>query len=718
MNYLVVVESPTKAKKIQPYLNKNSSDHYEVLASFGHIRQIPYKGKVIDSDYQVTYEIPKDKKDVAKKLIAAAKNKDLIYLCSDPDREGEAISWHVMQVLKDAGIKKPFKRVVFHEITPHAIKEAFNHPRDLDMDLVHAQFARQILDRIVGYGISPLLMRSLKHEKSLSAGRVQSPALRLIVNRDEEIATFIPNEYWSITLNTHKGEHAFSAKLHSLRGMSSKIDIPNEIEALKIVKDCTDKPVTVTNIEQKEVKRSPKPPFTTSSLQQEANRKFKWSVSTTMQVAQDLFEQGLITYMRTDSTHLSDEAITDINKALVDLNWSEYAYGSKRVYKSKQANAQEAHEAIRTTVYQLNPTINTAKSGDKALKLFQLILRRTLASQMKDAIFDQTTVELLCGEGIFRATGTIEKYKGYRVAYEETQDESKEEEKNQNIPSLSVKESLPNDGIIPEQHSTKPPARYSEASLVHELEKKGIGRPSTYGAIIKKIKDRNYVDKARTLDSSNIGKHVSHFLEKRFPDYVDYQFTSKMEDDLDKISRGELDYIDFLRSADDKLTDAISKAKAAIQTDMNTYLEITEEKCPDCDHALGIKEGPYGKYYHCTNVNCGYKKNINPSVQHEPVGRNCPKCGKALLYRLSRKGTKFISCSGYPKCKYAEFIDDPDSPNKRELLEEACPECGKPLVKITFKGRSFIGCTGFNKKDKKHSCKYTRKVEADTPDII
>lgn len=711
LDYLVIVESPKKVKHIQKYLGSD----YKVLATKGHVREIAKeeKLKAINDDFTIKYNISKSAKPFVNDIVSNAKNKKVIYLCTDPDREGEGIAWHIMEILKSKGIKGPFQRVVFHEITEKAVKEAFKHPRDIDTNLLYAQQARQALDYLLGFSLSPVLWNSVEGAKS--AGRVQSPALRLIEERDLEIKNFKPEEYWSIHLKTEKDNIPFIAKLHSLRGLNSKVVISNEKEAKAIIEKIGKGKVQVTNIKQKQVKRKPKAPFITTTMQKDVFRKLGWSTDYIMSRAQDLFGNGHITYMRTDSTTLSQEAIDNIKKTILDTYGEDYLSPETRIYDKKAANAQEAHEAIRPTDFfytpeRIKPVLEKQDRGnsDDNLKLYRIIYQRALASQMTDAIFDSTTVEMLCGEGIFRVSGSTPVFPGYLAVYEESneEDSNNQQDDNQKLPKLEIDDLLPNNEVYPEQHFTSPPPRFNEASLVDSLEKLGIGRPSTYASIIKTLKSRDYVDNSqRKMESTDIGKRTTEFLKERFPDYVSYDFTAKMEDNLDKLSRGELSYISVMTDFKNKLSTDIR-----IHKEKQTTGTSTEESCPVCQSSLILKEGLHGKYYKCSNQECQYKRSFEKK-EVKYLDEQCPECNKPLVERISRKtGKPFIACSGYPDCKYIKK-DRPDPID----TGETCERCGKGHIllceneKGQYKKCSHYVPKKFRKK-KKSYCTYWEAI--------
>lgn len=680
MNNIVIVESPTKARTLSKFLGKS----YRIEASMGHIRDLPKAEIGVNEEtFEPKYIIPRDKKKKVNELKKLALGADVLYLATDPDREGEAIAWHLKELFvgRDSLIRKSknknkkisskneerrtnieIKRVEFHEITKNAIMEAFQNPREINLQLVDAQQARRVLDRLVGYKLSPVLWKKIK--RGLSAGRVQSVALRLIVEREREIEAFNAVEYWSIGVlleskvsEGSKESKEFIAQLIAING--EKAVISNGEEAGRIVEKLKQSAFSVKSITKKEVRRSPAPPFTTSTLQQTSGNKLGMSAKKTMMIAQNLYEQGYITYMRTDSVNLSTQAL-DMAREYIGKNLGkEFLPESPRVYKSKSKNAQEAHEAIRPT--DLNVTAEKLK-GDNFTRdhkrLYDLIFKRTVASQVTDAIFDQTSVDVLAKVGSdsynLRATGSQIKFVGWLKVYgisnesneSEGSDESKDEEnKNQMIPELREGEALEQKEINPLQHFTQPPPRYTEASLVKKLEELGIGRPSTYAPILSTIQDRYYVEKQeRKFNPTSLGFTVNDFLMKYFPDVFDYQFTAQMEDSLDDISRGEKEW----------------------KSTVGTYFTPLSKKLGDVE-----------------------EKAEKVTLEVEAVDKNCPECGKQLVIRTGKFG-KFLACSGFPECKHTERFE--------EIIEAKCPlDGGDVVVRKTKRGKTFFGCKNYPK---------------------
>lgn len=655
---LVIVESPTKAKTISQFLGKD----YKIMASFGHVRDLPEDkfGVDIENGFQPTYVILPKAKERIKELKKAAEKAKLVILSCDPDREGEAIAWHLVILLK-LGKKKPYWRIVFHEITEKAIKEAMKNPRKIDMNLVNAQQARRILDRIVGYKLSPLLWKKIA--KGLSAGRVQSVALRFIVEREREIQNFKPQEYWTIeALLKTKEKKEFKALLTKKDGKQiPQLGIKNEKEAKEIVQELRGEKFIVEKVEKKERKKNPPEPFMTSTLQQTFSTKFGWSAEKTMEIAQQLYEMGYITYMRTDSLNLSDLAL-EMAKKYILKNLGEKYY-QMRKYKTKSKVAQEAHEAIRPTDVEKTPEILKERLNAQQLKLYDLVWRRFLASQMKEAIFDQTKVEISAKNYTFLAKGEILKFEGFLKIYpleiEETQ-----------LPDLKEKEILELIKLIPTQHFTQPPPRYTEASLIKELEKHGIGRPSTYAPILATIQERNYVkkDEKKRFYPTAVGFAVNDLLVKHFPEIVNVSFTAKMEDELDQIANGKKDWVetlkDFYQPFEENLKRKYKEIKGA------GILEKTEKKCPKCKAPLLVRVSKYGRFLACSNYpKCKFTQDLENST-----GILCPKCQEGeILKKKSKKGKLFWSCSNYPKCDFVLWA---------EPTGEKCPKCNSLLVKM------------------------------------
>lgn len=650
---LVIVESPAKAKTINKYLGKD----YEVLASFGHVRDLLAKDGAVrpDEDFEMTWELSDRAAKTIKDISAAVKSADTIYLCTDPDREGEAISWHVQQILEEKNLlkNKTVHRVTFNEITKTAIKSAFEHPRRLDMPLVEAYLARRALDFLVGFTLSPVLWRKLPGSKS--AGRVQSVALRLICEREAEIEAFRSEEYWSIHTRLQTPEGAtFTTRLTHLAGNKlDKMDIRNEEMAMAAVRRIENKSLAVQKVEKKQVRRNPYPPFITSSLQMEASRKLRLSASQTMRLAQQLYEGvdiggetvGLITYMRTDGITLSNDAIAQCRQQIQADYGAKYLPDSPRLYKSKAKNAQEAHEAIRPTSLSRTPKDMARFLDDRQAALYELIWKRTMASQMENAIMDQVTADISDGtdDVVLRATGSTIAFDGFLTLYQEDNDdpvEGDEAEENRRLPHLDNGMGLRTNDITPEQHFTQPPPRYSEASLVKKLEEMGIGRPSTYASIMQVLQDRDYVvlDKRRFVPEDR-GRLVTTFLKRFFERYVDYAFTANLEDELDAISSGQVLWKEALRQF-------WTGFKAAVDGTKDLTITLVLD-------ALDEELGPH----------------FFPVSEENPDPRKCPSCENGRLSLKVGKFGAFIGCSNYPECRHTrplvvqsgEALDDANS---------------------------------------------------------
>jgi len=663
---LLIVESPRKAKTISQFLTKD----FKVLASFGHVRDLPERefGVDLKNNFKPTYVIIPKAKERVKQLKKESEKAKVVYLFTDPDREGEAIAYHLIYLL-NLGKKKPYLRITTHEITKEGIENALKNPRKIDMNLVNAQQARRILDRIVGYQLSPLLWRKIA--KGLSAGRVQSVALRLIVEREREIQNFVPKEYWTVEAVLKK-EKEFRAILVKKDG--KKLDqfaIKNEKEAEKIVEDLKGEKFKVLKIERKEAKRNPPEPFTTSTMQQTSWQRFSWPAEKTMQVAQQLYEMGYITYMRTDSVNLSELALK-MAEAFLLKNFGKDYY-QKRVYKTKSKVAQEAHEAIRPTEVERTPEILAEKLNSQELKLYDLIWRRFLASQMTPAIFDRTEIEILAKNYEFLAKGQILKFDGFLKIYPMKFEE-------EDLPELKGGEILEVLKILPLQHFTQPPPRYTEATLIKELEKHGVGRPSTYAPILTTIQERNYVkkDEKKRFYPTAVGFAVNDLLVKHFPEIVDINFTAKMEDDLDKIANGKKDWVETLKEFYDPFKENLKKKYREIKG--AGVLEKTEKKCPKCGAQLLIRVSKYGRFLACSNYpKCKYTFDLENST-----GISCPQCKKGeIIKRKSKKGKTFWGCSNYPKCDFVLWS---------EPTGETCPKCNSLLVKENKK----IKCSNKN----------------------
>jgi len=669
---MVIVESPAKARTIGRFLGRG----YAVEASVGHVRDLPSNrmGVDIEHDFEPRYVIPAKKKDIVKALRTRAKTASEVYLATDPDREGEAIAWHLRAALERQIRGIPVRRVEFHEITPKAIEQAFSHPRDIDQARVDAQQARRILDRVVGYTLSPLL-RDKMGRKGLSAGRVQSVTLRLICEREREIQVFAPVEYWSIEAELKKQQPAnkkeaqsFRAKLVKARGQDP--DLKNEADAQGIVADLEGATYEVQKVTRRERKRRPAPPFMTSTMQQEASRKLRFTAKKTMAVAQALYEGkdigggervGLITYMRTDSLNVAEAAQSEARQVILERYGEPYLPASPPQYKTRSKGAQEAHEAIRPTGVRRDPASLKPYLTRDELRLYTLIWKRFVASQMAPAILDQTSIDILAGRPggekpyLFRATGSVIKFPGFLKVYEESREEGDQGEKGAGVrlPPLQKGEALDLVQLLPKQHFTQPPPRYTDASLIRALEEYGIGRPSTYAPTLTTLLQRWYVERVdKKLVPTELGFTVNDLLVEFFADVDNVGFTAGMEEKLDSIARGEQSWVPML----DEFYGPFAR-----------QVEIAREKMPRTEY------------------------------RPEPTGELCPECGEPLVIRRGRRG-KFIGCSGWPKCRYTAPIPLPDV---------TCPECGAAVVeRRTRKGRRFYGCINW-RPDDDTSCQWT-----------
>ncbi len=700
--YLVIVESPAKAKTIQKYLGKG----YTVLASYGHVRDLVPKEGAVDPahDFAMKYEEIERNRRHMDAIRKAIKGCDALYLATDPDREGEAIAWHVQQILesKKALKDKTVARVVFHQITKKAIKEAIEKPRDISMDLVNAQQARRALDFLVGFTLSPLLWKKIR--AGLSAGRVQSPALRMIVEREEEIEKFISQEYWSIHADAKIEKQSLESRLISYSGEKvEQFTFTNEKEAhgaqQNIEKTAQGK-LTVTKVTKKERKRHPTAPFITSTLQQEAARKLGFSAQRTMQVAQQLYEGidiqegtvGLITYMRTDSVTLANEAVEEIREFITNRYGADQLPDEPRIFKTKSKNAQEAHEAIRPTSAMHIPEELKPFLKDEQFKLYSLIWKRTIACQMIEATMHTVAVDLTAGKHVFRANGSTIKNAGFIQVYQEGVDDKKDDGSEKFLPPLEEGQIIDVDVIRADQHFTEPPPRFTEASLVKALEENDIGRPSTYASIIATLKNREYVelDKKR-FKATDIGRVVNRFLTNYFTKYVDYGFTASLEDELDEISRGDKAWVPVLRAFWQPFKDLVDHTRDNVKRSDVTQ-EMMDEKCPKCDKQLSIRLGRRGRFIGCTAYpDCDYTRSVDgddSEKDEELIGdRKCPDCSGDLLIRHGRYG-KFIGCKNYPDCKHIEPLEKPTD------TEVACPKCkkGSILKRKSRRGKIFYSC--------------------------
>ena len=727
---LVIVESPAKAKTINKYLGKD----YEVEASLGHIKDLPKSklGVDLEGDFSTEYVVIPGKEKVVAKLKKMAKDAAAIYLAPDPDREGEAIAAHLAEELTDGFSKKKKRnvavhRVTFNEITKKAVQEAFRHPREIDRNLVDAQQTRRVLDRIVGYQVSPLLWDKVR--RGLSAGRVQTVALRLIVEREREIKAFDRKEYWTIDAHLAADKPpAFDARFVG-RG-EEKTEVPNEEESRKIVAALEQAQWSVRNIEKKERRRSPAPPFTTSKLQQDASRKLRFSVKRAMIIAQRLYEGvelgdegsvGLITYMRTDSVQVSNDAVAEVRQMIDSAYGKDFLPEQPNTYKSRKA-AQEAHEAIRPTSVVRHPDEIKKYLGEDEYKVYKLIWQRFVASQMTPAVFDQTGVDIEARAAAepftFRVTGSVLKFEGFLKVYEESKEGKDEEDEalKHKLPPLEIGQKLTLRELKPEQHFTEPPPRYNEASLVKELEERGIGRPSTYATILSTIQERQYVTKTGgKFLPTEIGLVVTDLLVENFADIFDPQYTARLEEELDEIEEGKEKWTDALGEFYKKFEKDLRYAEKHMEN-IKRMEKPTEEKCERCGSPLVLKWGKHGSFYACSSykkddpASCTFTKEnpINlpdldtaemPETAQEEY---CENCGRVMVLKRGRFG-QFMACTGYPDCKTTRRLDQakrvPDVP-----LDDICPQCGRNMILRHGRYGEFISCSGYP------SCKYIKQT--------
>jgi len=711
---LVIVESPAKAKTIGKYLGKN----YTVKASLGHVKDLPKKNLSVDvdNDFKPVYEVIEGKKKLIAELKTAAKGSDAVYLAADPDREGEAICFHLQEELQDGKKSVKFFRVMFNEITKSAIQKAFEKPLSVNLHLVDAQQARRILDRLVGYKISPLLWDKVR--RGLSAGRVQTVALRLIVDREREIKAFIKKEYWSIDVNlAAKKPPQLSA--HLAKKNEENLEIANQGEADAIVATLDGTNYVVRSVTNREKKRNPVPPFITSTLQQESARKLRFSVKRTMMLAQKLYEGvelgkdegavGLISYMRTDSTRVSNDALDEVRAMIAERYGADYRPEKPNFYKSKK-DAQDAHEAIRPTSALRTPESVASFLAEDEAKLYALIWQRFVASQMTPAVFDQTTIDVDAkgkdgADYIFRATGSVEKFNGFLRVYKEgkdAKDEDDEEEKSK-LPVVTQGEVLKFKAILPEQHFTEPPPRFTEATLVKELEADGVGRPSTYASILSTIQDREYVRKdGGKFTPTELGMVVTDLLLESFDDLFDTSYTARMEEELDSIEEGKLDWRTAMSDFYVRFEKDLEHA-ATHMTDIKRMERPTDFVCEKCGKPMVIKWGKHGSFIACTGYpDCTNTREIaeeGATEQDETV--YCDNCGRPMVLKKGRFG-QFLACSGYPDCKTTKQLGEAQKP-KDVPLDEDCPQCGGKLVKKYGRFGEFVACGNYPK------CKYVKQ---------
>ncbi|KYH35809.1 DNA topoisomerase 1 [Clostridium tepidiprofundi DSM 19306] len=684
---LVIVESPAKSKTIKKYLGKN----YVVEATMGHIRDLPKSqlGVDVDNNYTPKYITIRGKGKTLENLRKQAKKSDKVFLATDPDREGEAISWHLAKALKIDEDQKC--RIEFNEITKSTIKNAIKSPRKINKNLVDAQQARRVLDRLVGYEISPILWRKVKW--GLSAGRVQSVALKMICSREEEINKFEPKEYWTIEALLSEMKNKNKLKVKLIQYQKRKIDINTKEEADKIIDKLKKGKFIVSRIKKSKKSKSPLPPFTTSTLQQEAYKKLNFSTKKTMSIAQQLYEGvdvkgygtiGLITYMRTDSVRVSNEAQTAARKYILDTFGEKYLPEKPKIYKSKK-NTQDAHEAIRPTNINITPEIAKLSLNTQQLKVYRVIWNRFMASQMENCIYNSKTIDISNDDYVLRASGSTIEFDGFTKIYNFSSDE---DNKSMRLPSLNENDELLCDTIDGKQHFTQPPAKYTEASLVKTLEENGIGRPSTYAPIISTLLSRKYIEREnKALQPTELGNVVNDLVSKYFTQIVDVDFTAEMENKLDEIEEGNVEWNRVVAEFFEPLKKAIEIAEKEISK-ITIEDKVSDVKCEKCGRMMVIKHGRFGDFLACP----GYPecKNTKPLVKELDV--SCPKCGGKILVRKSKKGRTFYGCSNYPECNFVSWA---------EPVNKKCPECGEILVKKHSKSKGdYLVCSN-------RECKYT-----------
>ena len=679
---LVIVESPAKAKTIEKYLG----DDYKVVASMGHLRDLPKStlGIDIENDFEPKYIPVKDHKDVIDTLKKFSKSAKTVYLATDPDREGEAISWHLKELLALPDDKA--RRVTFNEITKKVVTESVGNPRDIDKDLVDAQQARRLLDRLVGYKLSPLLWKKIK--RGLSAGRVQSVATRMVVDREKEIEGFVREEYWLLdaVLNCDDTDADFTARYYG-KG-DKKLELHSEDEVNAVIAETQDEPFVIKTVKRGKKHRSPSPPFITSTLQQEASRRLGMTPRRTMSVAQQLYEGvdiagqgtvGLITYMRTDSLRLSDEALMAAKNFIIERYGKEYYHGSFRVYKTK-SGAQDAHEAIRPTNIELTPERVRKDLTPEQYRLYRLIWGRFTACQMANSVYDNVVVDVESNGHIFRSNYSELKFAGYTAVYEESKDEESDELRKK-LPDLQAGERVYLEKMLPEQQFTQPPARYTEATLIRAMEEKGIGRPSTYAPTISTITSHEYVVKdGKYLKPTNLGVVVTELMMERFPDIVDLKFTNHMEEELDSVESGKLYWKDLLHEFYGDFSVELENAEKALEgVRIKVPDELSDEYCDVCGKQMVVKSGKFGRFLACPAYpECSFTK---PLVIEMPG--KCPKCGSRILKRTSKKGYTFYACERGADCGFMTWY----VPTK-----DFCPSCGKTLFKPSGKGKKKAFC--------------------------
>src|SRR5262247_1585724 len=737
---LVIVESPSKAKTINKYLGKD----FRVIASVGHIKDLPKKGLGVDveNNFEPTYEVMPGKEKVVREIKEAAKSAETVYVATDPDREGEAIGKHIAELItgKRGRARKPIFRVMFNEITKNAVKDAFNHPGKINDNLVDAQQARRVLDRLVGYKVSPLLWDKVR--RGLSAGRVQTVAVRLVVERERDILAFVKTEYWSIIANlSAKLPPPFDARLYKIESQTVKTSgfddgvkktefhIKDEETAKNILAELDGARYVVADVTTREKKRNPVPPFITSKLQQEASRKLRFTAKTTMQIAQRLYEGvelggegavGLITYMRTDSTRVAPSALEEVRQFILKQYGEKYLPEKPVFYRSKK-DAQDAHEAIRPTSADRSPDTVAPYLEKDELALYKLIWQRFVASQMMPAIFDQTTIDISAGEKYtFRATGSVLKFDGFLAVYEEGKDEKDEddEERAAKLPKVEKGEELKLNSLTPNQHFTEPPPRYTEATLVKALEEKGIGRPSTYASIMSVIQDREYVNKLESrFHPTELGFIVNDLLVEGFPDLFNVEYTARMEEELDEIEEGKLKWTAALRGFYDKFTVDLKAAHEHMR-DVKRQEIITDEVCDKCGSKMAIKFGKFGQFLACTNYpECKNTRELakpaavngEGAAEENPFAdETCEKCGKPMTLKRGRFG-QFLACTGYPECKTTRKITKSGVAAAPVMLEEKCPDCESQLAIRHGPFGEFTACSRYP------DCKFIKRETTGVP---
>ncbi len=716
---LVIVESPAKARTLAGFLGAD----YDIRASIGHVRDLPRSRLGVDVEEAFTprYVIPREKREVVRKLKEAAQDADAVFLATDPDREGEAISWHLVEAAELGHL--PYHRVVFHEVTPDAVRQAFRHPRDIDTRLVDAQQARRVVDRLVGYKISPLLWKKVR--RGLSAGRVQSAALRMVVEREREIEGFTPREFWTIDAqlflagSASPDDESFTARLDGLAsggGRRKKLEIANAGESDRLVALLENAAYRVAEVRQRTQRRRPPPPFTTSTLQQEASRRFGFSAKRTMAVAQQLYEGlplaaggspapsgdggrarrtggsqvGLITYMRTDSTQVSEAAKAEARDYIGERFGAEFLPPSARVYRRKARGAQEAHEAIRPTSIRREPAALRRVLTPDQRRLYGLIWQRMLASQMADALYDGLTIDVEATRPsdqevyLFRATESVLRFAGYRQLYQEPTDNGSPGEDQRRLPALSEGQELTLRTLLPEQHFTEPPPRFTEATLVRALEENGIGRPSTYAPTLSTIQDRGYVSReGRQLKPTDLGCVINDLLVSLFPGVVDLRFTAAMEEELDEIARGQKAWRPVVERFYGPLEEALAQAAEAPRAE-----ELTDEICESCGRPMVARWGRFGRFLACSGFpECRSARPLPGEEEPETTDERCPLCDAPMIVRNGRYG-RFLACSRYPECKGTRTL--------HTKIGVSCPQCGGDLVaRRTRRGRTFYGCANY-----------------------